>query len=240
MAGEGKPRYKRALLKLSGEAFTSEGTTGIEGATIEALAAEIRDVHDLGTQLAIVNGGGNIFRGIEGTARGMDRAIADYMGMIATIMNALALQNALEKIGVTTRVQSAIEVREIAEPFIPRRAIRHLEKGRIVIFAAGTGNPYFTTDTAAALRALEIHAEVVLKATKVDGVFDSDPEENPSAVKFDNLTYLDVLQKQLRVMDTTAVSLCMDNKIPIIVFNIRQSGNLKRVALGEAIGTTVS
>lgn len=240
MAGEGKPRYKRALLKLSGEAFTSEGTTGIEGATIEALAAEIRDVHDLGTQLAIVNGGGNIFRGIEGTVRGMDRAIADYMGMIATIMNALALQNALEKIGVTTRVQSAIEVREIAEPFIPRRAIRHLEKGRIVIFAAGTGNPYFTTDTAAALRALEIHAEVVLKATKVDGVFDSDPEENPSAVKFDNLTYLDVLQKQLRVMDTTAVSLCMDNKIPIIVFNIRQSGNLKRVALGEAIGTTVS
>lgn len=240
MAGEGKPRYKRVLLKLSGEAFTSEGTTGIEGATIEALAAEIRDVHDLGIQLAIVNGGGNIFRGIEGTARGMDRAIADYMGMIATIMNALALQNALEKLGVTTRVQSAIEVREIAEPFIPRRAIRHLEKGRIVIFAAGTGNPYFTTDTAAALRALEIHAEVVLKATKVDGVFDSDPEENPSAVKFDNLTYLDVLQKQLRVMDTTAVSLCMDNKIPIIVFNIRQSGNLKRVALGEAIGTTVS
>lgn len=240
MAGEGKPRYKRALLKLSGEAFASEGTTGIEGETIEALAAEIRDVHDLGIQLAIVNGGGNIFRGVEGTARGMDRAIADYMGMIATIMNALALQNALEKLGVITRVQSAIEVREIAEPFIPRRAIRHMEKGRIVIFAAGTGNPYFTTDTAAALRALEIHAEVVLKATKVDGVYDSDPEQNASAVKFDNLTYLDVLQKQLRVMDTTAVSLCMDNKIPIIVFNIRRIGNLKKVALGETVGTAVS
>ena len=240
MAAGEKPRFKRALLKLSGEAFASEGTTGIEGETIEALAAEIRDVHDLGTQLAIVNGAGNIFRGIEGTARGMDRAIADYMGMIATIMNALALQDALEKLGVITRVQSAIEVREIAEPFIPRRAIRHMEKGRVVIFAAGTGNPYFTTDTAAALRALEIHAEVVLKATKVDGVYDSDPAQNPSAVKFDNLTYLDVLQKQLRVMDTTAVSLCMDNKIPIIVFNIRQSGNLKKVALGESIGTIVS
>ncbi|MFQ5456852.1 MAG: UMP kinase [Myxococcota bacterium] len=240
MGGGKTPVYKRAILKLSGEAFTQGGATGIDGEMIETLAAEVRDVHELGIELAIVNGAGNIFRGIEGTARGMDRAIADYMGMMATIMNALALQNALEKIGVMTRVQSAIEVREIAEPFIPRRAIRHMEKGRIVIFAAGTGNPYFTTDTASALRALEIHAEVVLKATKVDGVYDTDPEENPAAVKFDNLTYLDVLQKRLRVMDTTAVSLCMDNKIPIVVFNIRQPGNLRRVLLGEAVGTTVS
>ncbi|MDP3939102.1 MAG: UMP kinase [Deltaproteobacteria bacterium] len=234
------PSFKRALLKLSGEAFTREGGYGIEGDMIEALAGEIREVHELGVELAIVNGAGNIFRGIEGTARGMDRAIADYMGMTATIINAMALQHALEKLGVATRVQSAIEMREVAEPYIRRRAIRHMEKGRVVIFAAGTGNPYFTTDTAAALRALETHAEVILKATKVDGVYDSDPEKNPSAVRFDSLSYLDVLQKRLQVMDATAVSLCMDNKIPIIVFNIRKNGNLRRVILGEPVGTTVS
>jgi uridylate kinase len=240
MSREGKPRYKRVLLKLSGEAFTRESGYGLDGKSVEVIAAEIKDVHDLGGEVAIVNGAGNIFRGLEGTARGMDRASADYMGMIATTINAMALQDALEKMGAVTRVLSAIEMREVAEPYIRRRATRHMEKGRIVIFAAGTGNPYFTTDTAAALRALEIHAEVILKATKVEGVYDSDPNENPAAVKFQNLTYLDVLQKRLRVMDATAISLCMDNKIPIVVFNIMRGGNLHRVVVGETVGTTVS
>ena len=228
------------LLKLSGEAFTHEGGYGIDGKVLEAIAAEIRDVQRLGIEIAIVNGAGNIFRGLEGTARGMDRASADYMGMVATTINAMALQDALEKLGAMTRVQSAIEMREVSEPYIRRRAIRHMEKGRIVIFAAGTGNPYFTTDTAAALRALETHADIILKATTVDGVYDSDPKENPTAVKFDSLTYLDVLQKGLRVMDATAISLCMDNKIPIVVFNIKHNGNLRKVILGESVGTTVN
>jgi uridylate kinase len=240
MSREGKPRYKRVLLKLSGEAFTREAGYGLDGKSVETIAAEIKDVHDLGVEVAIVNGARNIFRGLEGSARGMDRASADYMGMIATTINAMALQDALEKMGAVTRVLSAIEMREVAEPYIRRRATRHMEKGRIVIFAAGTGNPYFTTDTAAALRALEIHAEVILKATKVEGVYDSDPNENPAAVKFQNLTYLDVLQKRLRVMDATAISLCMDNKIPIVVFNIMRGGNLHRVVVGETVGTTVS
>jgi uridylate kinase len=239
MSQEGKASYKRVLLKLSGEAFTEEGGYGLEGKMVETVASEIRDIHRLGVEVAIVNGAGNIFRGLEGTARGMDRASADYMGMIATMINAMALQDALEKMGAKTRVLSAIEMRDVAEPYIRRRATRHLEKGRIVIFAAGTGNPYFTTDTAAALRALEIHAEVILKATKVDGVYDSDPKEKPSAVKFQNLTYLEVLQKKLRVMDATAISLCMDNKIPIVIFNIKRGGNLRRVILGEEVGTTV-
>jgi uridylate kinase len=235
-----QPRYKRVLLKLTGEALTEGGAYGIDPRTIDAIAAEIRDVHQLGIELAIVLGGGNIFRGIAASAVGMDRASADYMGMLATILNALALQDALEKRGAYTRVLSAIQMHEVAEPYIRRRAIRHMEKGRIVILAAGTGNPYFTTDTAAALRALETHCDVILKATKVDGVYDSDPKVNAAAVKFEGLTYLDVLQKNLRVMDATAISLCMDNKIPIVVFNIKQSGNLRRVVVGETVGTTVS
>jgi uridylate kinase len=240
MGSKTQPRYKRVLLKLTGEALTEGGQYGIDPHTIDTIAAEIRDVHQLGIELAIVLGGGNIFRGIAASAVGMDRASADYMGMLATILNALALQDALEKRGAYTRVLSAIQMHEVAEPYIRRRAIRHMEKGRIVILAAGTGNPYFTTDTAAALRALETHCDVILKATKVDGVFDSDPKVNPAAVKFEGLTYLDVLQKNLRVMDATAISLCMDNKIPIVVFNIKQGGNLRRVVVGETVGTTVS
>ncbi len=240
MSADQKPRYRRVLLKLSGEALAAEGDYGIDPKTMDAIAVEIREVQELGVELGIVIGGGNIFRGIAASAEGMDRASADYMGMLATILNALALQDALEKRGAFTRVQSAIQMQEIAEPYIRRRAVRHMEKGRIVIFAAGTGNPYFTTDTAAALRALETHSEVILKATKVEGVYDSDPNVNPAAVKFDSLSYLDVLQRNLRVMDTTAISLCMDNKIPIIVFNIKKAGNLRRVILGEAVGTVVS
>ncbi len=240
MSPQDQPRYKRVLLKLTGEALTEEGQYGIDPRTIDAIAGEIREVQQIGVELAIVLGGGNIFRGIAASAEGMDRASADYMGMLATVLNALALQDALEKRGAYTRVQSAIQMQEVAEPYIRRRAVRHMEKGRIVIFAAGTGNPYFTTDTAAALRALETHSEVILKATKVDGVFDSDPQVNPAAVKFDSLTYLDVLQRNLRVMDATAISLCMDNKIPIVVFNIKTNGNLRRVILGESVGTTVS
>jgi uridylate kinase len=240
MSPQDQPRYKRVLLKLTGEALTEEGQYGIDPRTIDAIAGEIREVQQIGIELAIVLGGGNIFRGIAASAEGMDRASADYMGMLATVLNALALQDALEKRGSYTRVLSAIHMQEIAEPYIRRRAVRHMEKGRIVIFAAGTGNPYFTTDTAAALRALETHSEVILKATKVDGVYDSDPKVNPSAVKFDSLTYLDVLQRNLRVMDATAISLCMDNKIPIVVFNIKTNGNLRRVIIGEPVGTTVS
>lgn len=226
-------------MKLSGEALAGEEGYGIDSKVLDFIAEEIKEIYELGIEIAIVIGGGNIFRGIQGAAKGMERASADYMGMLATVLNALSLQYALEKLGVNTRVQTAIEMKELAEPYIRRRAIRHLEKGRIVIFAAGTGNPFFTTDTAAALRAMEIGAEVILKATKVDGVYTADPLLNPQAERFKELSYLDVLQKQLRVMDSTAVSLCMDNNLPIIVFNLREKGNMKRILLGEDIGTIV-
>ncbi len=235
-----QPHYKRILLKLSGEALMGEQGYGIDYAVLDPIAAQIKEVSDLGVQIAIVIGGGNIFRGLSATAMGMERASADYMGMLATVLNALALQNILENKGVVTRVQSAIEMRELAEPYIRRRAVRHLEKNRVVIFAAGTGNPYFTTDTAAALRAMEIGAEVIMKATRVDGVYSADPLKEPSAVKFDQLTYIEVLQKNLRVMDATAISLCMDNNLPIIVFNLTAPGNIKRIVSGEKIGTLVT
>lgn len=212
---------------------------GIDSKTVEDIASEIRDIARLGVEVAVVIGGGNIFRGVEASVKGMERASADYMGMLATVINALALQNSLEKLGIPTRVQSAIEMRELAEPYIRRRAIRHLEKGRVVIFAAGTGNPYFTTDTAAALRAMEIGAEVILKATKVDGVYSSDPVKDPQAIKYDTISYIDVLKKGLAVMDSTAISLCMDNNLPIIVFNVRQKGNIRKIILGKRIGTLV-
>ena len=234
------PRYKRILLKLSGEALMVYTGFGIDPETLESIASEVAEVRALGVELAIVIGGGNIFRGLSGAARGMERASADYMGMLATVLNALALQNVLENKGIVTRVQSAIEMRELAETYIRRRAVRHLEKGRVVIFAAGTGNPYFTTDTAAALRAMEIGAEVIMKATKVDGVYSADPVKDKTATKFDRLTYLDVLQKDLRVMDATAISLCMDNSLPIIVFNLNVPGNIKKIVSGETIGTLVS
>ena len=214
---------------------------GIDHAVLDTITSEVKEVvHLLGVEVAIVIGGGNIFRGLSGAARGMERASADYMGMLATVLNALALQNILENKGVVTRVQSAIEMRELAETYIRRRAVRHLEKGRVVIFAAGTGNPYFTTDTAAALRAMEIGAEVIMKATKVDGVYSADPMKDKTATKFDKLTYIDVLQKDLRVMDATAISLCMDNSLPIIVFNLNVPGNIKKIVLGETIGTLVT
>lgn len=235
-----RPRYRRILLKLSGEALMGEQGYGIDYNVLDTIASEVKEVHETGVEIAIVIGGGNIFRGLAATARGMERASADYMGMLATVLNALALQNMLENKGVFTRVQSAIEMRELAEPYIRRRAVRHLEKKRVVIFAAGTGNPYFTTDTAAALRAMEIGAEVIMKATKVDGVYSADPMKDPSAVKFDRLTYLDVLQKNLRVMDATAISLCMDNNLPIIVFNLNVRGNIKRIVSGEDVGTLVT
>jgi len=212
---------------------------GLDARTIEAIAEEIREVHGMGVEVTVVVGGGNIFRGVAASARGMDRASADYMGMLATVMNALALQDALEKKGVFTRVLSAIEMKELAEPYIRRRAIRHLEKGRVVIFAAGTGNPYFTTDTAASLRAMEIHADVILKGTKVDGVYDKDPMKESGAKKYEKLSYIDVLKKRLKVMDATAISLCMDNSLPIIVFNLRVPGNVKRIVRGEKVGTLV-
>ena len=234
-----QPRYKRILLKLSGEALAGNLGYGIDPDIIRAIAVEIRGVVDLGVQVAIVIGGGNIFRGVAASSMGMDRASADYMGMLATVMNSLALQDALEKAGVITRVQSAIEMQEIAEPYIRRRAVRHLEKGRVVIFAAGTGNPFFTTDTAASLRAIEIGAEIILKATKVDGVYNSDPAKNEDAVKYEQLTYLDVLKQGLRVMDSTATSLCMDNDLPILVFDLTTSGNIERVVCGDQIGTIV-
>lgn len=234
-----EPRYKTILLKLSGEALAGEHGYGIDPAVIGGIAAEIKEVIELGVQVSLVIGGGNIFRGIAASAAGMDRSSADYMGMLATVMNSLAMQDSLEKIGVKTRVQSAIEMREIAEPYIRRRAVRHLEKGRVVIFAAGTGNPYFTTDTAASLRAMEIGAEIILKATKVDGVFNADPALDADAVKFASLSYLDVLKQGLQIMDSTATSLCMDNKLPILVFNLTQKGNIKKVVLGEDIGTIV-
>jgi uridylate kinase len=233
------PAYRRVLLKLSGEALMGGQNFGIDRNVAEQIAREVGDIVALGVELAIVIGGGNIFRGVAASAVGMDRAQADYMGMLATVINALALQDALEQAGVVTRVVTAIEMRAVAEPFIRRRAIRHIEKGRVVVFAAGTGNPYFTTDTAAALRAMEIKAEVILKATKVDGIYSADPMVDPSATKFDTLSYLEVLDRRLKVMDATAISLCMDNKLPIVVFNLRTHGNMKRAILGEPIGTTV-
>src|SRR5213594_4783339 len=232
-------KYKRVLLKLSGEALMGEKAYGIDPEVVRRIAGEIKDVHTLGVQIAVVIGGGNIFRGLSASAQGIDRVSADYMGMLATVMNSLALQDALEKMDVYTRVQSAIEMKEVAEMFIRRRAIRHLEKGRVVIFAAGTGNPYFSTDTTAALRAMEIKAEVILKATKVDGIYDADPLKNPKAKKFDRLTYLEVLQKGLKVMDTTAISLCMDNHLPIVVYDLKRQGNLRRLVQGERVGTLV-
>lgn len=231
--------YKRVLLKLSGEALAGQAGYGIDTDVLKVLAQEIKEVHDSGVEVAIVLGGGNIFRGIKGATKGMDRASADYMGMLATMLNCLALQDALEHEDVHTRVQSAIEMQELAEPYIRRRAIRHLEKARIVIFGAGTGNPYFTTDTTAALRAMEVGAQVVLKATKVDGIYDADPKKNPNANRYDQVTYIEVLQKRLEVMDSTAISLCMDNNLPIIVFDLNQRGALKRVIAGEAVGTLV-
>jgi uridylate kinase len=227
------------MLKLSGEALAGQQGYGIDPDIIRGIAREIREVVDLGVQLAIVIGGGNIFRGLAASSAGMDRASADYMGMLATVMNSLALQDALEKAGVITRVQSAIEMQAIAEPYIRRRAVRHLEKGRVVIFGAGTGNPFFTTDTAASLRAIEIGAEIILKATKVDGVYNADPAKDKNAVKYDQLSYLDVLKQGLEVMDSTATSLCMDNDLPILVFDLTTSGNIQRVVCGEQIGTVV-
>ena len=232
--------YKRILLKLSGEALMGSQGYGIDLAIIDTIASEIKDIQQHGIEIAIVIGGGNIFRGLSAASKGMERASADYMGMLATVLNALALQNILENKGVATRVQSAIEMRELAESFIRRRAVRHLEKKRIVIFAAGTGNPFFTTDTAAALRAMEIGADVIMKATKVDGVYSADPVKDPSAVKYDKLTYLDVLQKNLKVMDATAISLCMDNTMPIIVFNLNVPGNIRKIVSGEPVGTLVT
>jgi uridylate kinase len=234
------PIYKRALLKLSGEALMGEQQFGVDPAVATRIARDVGEIQGLGVETAIVIGGGNIFRGLAASARGMDRATADYMGMLATVINALALQDALEQQGINTRVVTAIEMRAVAEPFIRRRAIRHLEKGRVVIFAAGTGNPYFTTDTAAALRAMEIKADVILKGTKVDGIYTADPMIDTAATKYETISYLQVLERQLKVMDTTAISLCMDNKLPIVVFNLRQAGNIRKVVLGEAIGTTVS
>jgi uridylate kinase len=234
------PAYRRILLKLSGEALMGEKMYGIDPAVTGQIANDVQDIQGLGVETAIVIGGGNIFRGVAASARGMDRATGDYMGMLATVINALALQDALERQGVLTRVMSAIEMRAVSEPFIRRRAIRHLEKGRAVIFAAGTGNPYFTTDTAAALRAMEIKADVIMKATKVDGIYSADPMKDPTAERYDRISYLQVLERRLQVMDATAISLCMDNRLPILVFNLRTPGNLRRAVLGEPIGSTVS
>jgi len=232
--------YTRVLLKLSGEALMGESQYGIDPDVATRIAGEVADIQSAGVQTAIVIGGGNIFRGVAASAKGMDRSTADYMGMLATVMNALALQDALEHKGVATRVLSAIEMRAVAEPFIRRRAIRHLDKGRVVVFAAGTGNPYFTTDTAAALRAMEVKAEVILKATKVDGIYTADPAKDPTATRYERISYLQVLQDRLQVMDATAISLCMDNKLPIVVFNLRTPGNVRRVVAGEPVGTTVT
>jgi uridylate kinase len=234
------PVFHRVVLKLSGEALMGDTGFGIDPATAARIAGDVADVRRLGVEIAIVIGGGNIFRGVAASARGMDRATGDYMGMLATVINALALQDALEQHGATTRVLTAMEMRSVAEPFIRRRAIRHLEKGRVVIFAGGTGNPYFTTDTAAALRAMEIKADVILKGTKVDGIYDADPLTTPNAKRFEQISYLQVIDKGLRVMDATAITLCMDNDLPIIVFNLREAGNVRRVILGEQIGSLVT
>ena len=235
-----KPAYKRVLLKLSGESLLGNQDYGIDLQTTKSIAQEIKDVHDLHVQIAIMIGGGNIFRGISGSKEGMERAAADYMGLLATIINGIALQDALEKEGVFTRLISALEIKAVAEPFIRRRMIRHLEKGRIIIFSAGTGSPYFTTDTAAALRALEIGAQVILKATKVDGIYSADPMVDKKAKKFDSIKYMDVLKRGLKVMDSTAISLCKDNNLPIIVFNLKKQGNIKKAVLGQKVGTKVS
>ena len=235
-----QPKYSRILLKLSGEALGGQSGIGISPEAVQDMAQQIREVRELGVQVVLVVGGGNIFRGLSGSERGIERATGDYMGMLATVINALALQDALEKLGVATRVQSAITMAQVAETFIRRRAVRHLEKGRVVIFGGGTGNPYFSTDTAAALRANEIGAEVVLKATKVDGIYDSDPKKNPNAKRYAQITYSEALQKQLKVMDSTAFSLCMDNKMPIIVFDFFRPHNLRRVVMGEKLGTLVT
>ncbi|MGO9379014.1 MAG: UMP kinase [Dissulfurispiraceae bacterium] len=233
------PIYKKILLKLSGEALMGDKSYGLDPSTVQFMAAEIKKVYDMGIQISVVIGGGNIFRGVEASVKGMERASADYMGMLATVINALALQNSLEKLGLQTRVQSAIEMRELAEPYIRRKAVRHLEKGRIVIFAAGTGNPYFTTDTAAALRAMEIGAEVILKGTKVDGVYTADPAKDPTAKRYNVISYFDVIRQDLKVMDSTAISLCMDNNLPIVVFDIKKTDNIRKLLLGQKIGTTV-
>ena len=233
------PRYKRILLKLSGEALQGSQGYGVDAEVLRTIAEEIQDLVNLKVEVAVVIGGGNIFRGLSAAASGMDRASADYMGMLATVMNSLALQDALEQRGVHTRVLSAIEMKEVAEPYIRRRATRHLEKGRVVIFGAGTGNPYFTTDTAAALRAMEVHAEVLLKATKVDGIYDRDPKHHPDAARYTKLTYLDVLAREINVMDSTAISLCKENRLPILVFNMLVRNNIRRVVCGEPIGTLV-
>ena len=234
-----EPAYRRVLLKLSGEALMGEQAFGIDPAVTTQIAKDIAEIQGLGVQTAVVIGGGNLFRGLAASAKGMDRATADYMGMLATVINALALQDALEHQGVLTRVASAIEMRAVAEPFIRRRAVRHLEKGRVVVFAAGTGNPYFTTDTAAALRAMEMRADVILKGTKVDGIYTADPMLDKTATKYDDISFMNVLERRLKVMDTTAISLCMDNKLPIVVFNLRTPGNVRRVIMGEPVGTTV-
>jgi len=239
-AGSGRPVYRRIVLKLSGEALAGGQGYGIDPPVLDRIAAEVRDVSALGVQIAIVIGGGNIFRGIAASAGGMDRSTADYMGMLATVINALALQDALEKSSLQTRVLSAIEMRAVAEPYIRRRAIRHLEKGRVVIFAAGTGNPFFTTDTAGALRAVEISADAIMKATKVDGIYSADPMVHKSAERLAHVTYIDVLNRGLQVMDAAAISLCMDNKLPIIVFDLTRPGNIKRIVLGEPVGSIVS
>lgn len=235
-----EPAFRRILLKLSGEALMGAQGFGIDPVTTARIAGEVAEVRGLGVEVAVVVGGGNFIRGVAASESGIDRVVADNMGMLATVINALALQDALEKLGCNTRVMTAIEIRQVAEPFIRRRAIRHLEKGRVVVFAAGTGSPYFSTDTAAALRAMEVRAEVILKATKVDGVYDADPKLNPGAKRFDQIRYLDVLSRGLKVMDTTSVSLCMDNRLPIIVFNLTVEGNLKRVILGEKVGSLVT
>lgn len=234
-----EPAYKRIVLKLSGESLQGTLTSGIHAETVHAIAHELKEVRDLGVDVGIVVGGGNIFRGTRQKSLAIERATADHMGMLATVMNGLALQDALEKIGCVTRLMSAVSMHQVAEPFIRRRATRHMEKGRVVIFAAGTGNPYFSTDTAAALRAMEIKAQAILKATRVDGIYDADPEKVPGARMFETLTHMDVLQKGLAVMDSTAISLCMDNKLPIIVFNLGKSGNIRRVVMGEKIGSVV-
>jgi uridylate kinase len=236
----GSPKYKRLILKVTGEVFAGPHKFGIDGQTVKAFAQEIKEVKEMGCELALVIGGGNIFRGAVASEIGMDRASADTMGMLATVINSLALQDALEKLGVSTRILSAIDMRQVAETYIRRRATRHLEKGRVVIFAGGTGNPYFTTDTTASLRAMEVGAEVILKATKVEGVYDADPFKHEGAHKFEELTYIEVLNRELKVMDATAISLCMDNQLPIVVFNIMEKGNIKRVVSGEPIGTLVS
>jgi len=239
MGAAGKVRYKRILLKLSGEALAGDKSFGISTEIISRIANEIKAVHDLGVEVAIVIGGGNIFRGIAGTAKGMDQTASDYMGMLATVINSLALQDSLEKLGVFTRVMSAIEMHQLCEAYIRRRAVRHLEKGRVIIFAAGTGNPYFTTDTAASLRAMEVGAEIIMKATRVEGVYSDDPLKNSEATLYKTLDYLDVLKAGLKVMDSTAISLCMDHGLPILVFNLNTAGNFKRVVMGEDIGTFV-